>query len=127
MDSHLSFSQSQLDGLQTLPQQTGLLLCGGWLGTVQQGVEELGVFAPQRLQTLHDGLGVEDDLILAQSLQGLFTRIHHGGHRLLSYTLKDKQHREWTHLLLMAVKNDDEEEIKPRNQSISCCSSSEFS
>lgn len=89
--SHLRLSQAELDGLQTLAQQPRLLLGGGRLGAVQQRVEELGVLAAQRLQALHDGFGVEDDLILAQSLQGFFTRVHHGGHCLVSCTLEEKR------------------------------------
>lgn len=84
---HLRLAQAQLDGLQALAEQPRFLLRDGRLGAVQQRVEDLGVLAAQRLQPLHDGLGVEDDLILAQSLQGFFTRIHHGGHCLVSYTL----------------------------------------
>lgn len=52
------------------------------------------MLAAQRLQALHDDLGVEDDLILAQPLQGFFVWKHHGGHCLVSYTLQGQEEEQ---------------------------------
>ncbi len=76
---YLRLSQPQLDVLQALAEQAGLLRPGR-LSAVQDGVEELSVFPSQRLQTLHHRFSVEHDLVLRQTLQRLFSWVHHGGH-----------------------------------------------